>query len=87
MWGTPILFWDRKKAMERLKRDMQKTRKQSNILSTEIIAPKPKKCIESLPAKELEAVMEEAKTEILEPTGNNIRNQIAAQRLKWVFDF
>merc|ERR1712131_95001 len=72
------------KAMERLKRDMQKTRKQTNILSTEIVAPKPKKCIESLPAKELEAVMEETRTEILDdqPTGNNIRNQIAAQRLK-----
>ena len=42
------------------------------------------KCIESLPAKELEAVMEETRTEILDdqPTGNNIRNQIAAQRLK-----
>ena len=68
--------------MDKIKRDLTKTRKQTNILSTEIIAPKPKKCIESLPAKELEAVMEETRTEILEPTGNNIRNQIAAQRLK-----
>ena len=72
--------------MEKMKRDIQRKKSQSNILSTEIIAPKPKKCIESLPAKELEAVLEESqiKTEILEdqPSGNNIRNQIAAQRLK-----